>query len=44
VIRSVQLKANVFCDWKLKGIEKNSFLRFRTKKWKVSEVIVEISV
>ena len=41
---SVQVKANMFCDWASRGIEKNASLRSRTEKWEVPEGIVERSV
>jgi hypothetical protein len=41
---SVQVKANMFCDWASRRIEKNASLRSRTEKWEVPEGIVERSV
>lgn len=38
---SVQVKAKMFCDWVSRGREKNSSLRFRSKKQEVSEGQVE---
>jgi hypothetical protein len=41
---SVKVKAKVFCDWILRGIEKKVSLWSRTEKWEAPEEIVERSV
>ncbi len=41
---SVQVKANMFCDWASKGIQKDASLRYGTEKWEVTEGIVERSI